>query len=81
MSVIFNLKYSEYMEGPIGPQIEHLAFNNLRTQFCTPILSPPSIPIATTCNHITPHKKRCSSSLNFGCLTVIHPYNYSIANE
>ena len=44
MSVIFNLKRCEHNQGPVGPQTGPLAFNCLHISFCTPMLSPPSIP-------------------------------------
>jgi len=50
MSVIFNLKCCEYKKGPVGNQTGSLAFNCLRIPFFTPILSPPSTLITTTCN-------------------------------
>ena len=81
MSVTFDLECCEHKESPVGPQTGPLAFNYLRIPFCTPVLSPPSIPthhlFTTTCNIITITKKAAQNSLTFGCLKVIHPHNYS----
>ena len=77
MSFIFNLECCEHKKGPVGPQTGPLAFNCLRIPFCTPILSPPTTPITTTCNIITVTKKAAQNSLNFGCLKVIYPHNYN----
>ena len=83
MSVIFNLECCEHKKRPVGPQTGPLAFNCLCIPFCTPILSPsssphpPTPPITTTCHIITVTKKNAQNSLNFGCLKVIPPHNYS----
>ena len=78
MSAIFNLKCCEHKKSPVRPQTGPLTFDCLCIAFCTPILSPPStIPTTTTCNIITVTKKAAQNSLNFGCLKVIHPQNYS----
>ena len=83
MSVIFNLECCEHKKGTVGPQTGTLAFICLCIPFCTPILSTPSSPHPplllprTTCNIITVTKKAAQNSLNFGCLKVIHPHNYS----
>ena len=77
MSVIFNLECCEHKKGPVEPQTGPLAFNCLRIPFYSPILIPSSTPITTTCNIITIMKKAAQNSLNFRCLKVIHPHNYS----
>ena len=77
MSVIFNLECCDNKKGPVGPQIGPLAFNCLCIPFCTPILSPPTTPITTTCNIIAVTKRPARNSLNFRCLKVIHLHNCS----
>ena len=73
MSVIFYLECCEHKKGPVGPQTGPLAFNYLRIPFCTPILSPPTTPITTTCNIITVTKKSCSKQPEFRVLESYSP--------
>jgi len=72
------LECCEHKKGSIGPQTGPLAFNCLRIPFCTPILSPPSSPqpppLLLPPAISLPSRKSC---LNFGCLKVIHPHNFS----
>jgi len=73
MFVIFNLECREHKEGPVRSQIGHLAFNHLRTPFCTSILNLPSNPIHhpyyyRVQYHYLHEKKAAQNSLNFGCL-------------
>ena len=80
-SVIFTLECCEHKKGPVGTQTRPRAFNYLRIPFCTPILSPTSTPTHHPYYYHLQyhycHKKAAQNSLNFGCLKVIHPHNYS----
>ena len=77
MSVIFNLECCECKKGPVRPQTGPLASNCLCIPFCTPILSPPSTPTHHPYYYHLQYHYRHKKSLNFGCLKVIHPLNYS----
>ena len=83
MSVIFNLECCEHKKGPVGSPNWTSGFQlssySILYSYIKPTLLPPptTTPITTTCNIITVTKKAAQNSLNFGCLKVIHPHNYS----
>ena len=70
MSYFFSLECCEHKKGPVGPQIEPLAFK----RHCTPFYTKPTHHLYYFHVHYHyPHEKAVQNKVNFGCLKVFLP--------